>query len=240
MKRLFTAGISLLTISLICLAQSPSRLDLQREIETKLTELKALEKQFLSPAPEDKETYAAYLGRKDMGLIRLLPRSYGRKNNLKVPEALMRGGGAYYSFSRLTHEYGYGSDISLDQDKLLVGFAGADYGLIADLGDVPLETISVEDARAGFMAAYEVPSELTQARAEGLRFTSGVTEDGVTYKNRVPVAVRSTYLLRSVNYNRADLLVAFKVVRKDSDGSLIIVWKLLKNYPKPQLASNQE
>ncbi len=241
MKGLFTAGISLLTISMICLAQSPSREDLQRQIETKRTELKALEKAFLSPSAEDEETYAAYLGHRDMGLIRLLPRAGGKENNVKAAELLtLRGGGAYYSFSRLTHEYGYGSDISLEQGNLSVGFAGADYGLIANLGDVPLETISIEDSRAGFMAAYEVPGELARARAEAQRFSSGVTDDGVIYKGRVPAEVRSTYLLRSVNYEGTDVLVTFKVVRKDSDGSVIIVWKLLKNYPVPQLARNSQ
>jgi hypothetical protein len=32
------------------------------------------------------------------------------------------------------------------------------------------------------------------------------------------------------------LLVALKVVRQDTDGSLIIAWKLLKKFPKPELA----
>jgi len=29
--------------------------------------------------------------------------------------------------------------------------------------------------------------------------------------------------------------VAFHTVRKDTDGSLIIAWKLLKRFPKPEL-----
>jgi len=52
----------------------------------------------------------------------------------------------------------------------------------------------------------------------------------------LPVKVNTTYLLRSINYVASDVLVAFRVVRKDSDGSIIIIWKLLKNYPRPKLA----
>ena len=48
----------------------------------------------------------------------------------------------------------------------------------------------------------------------------------------------STYLLRSINYRSSDVLVAFKVVRIDSDGSAVLLWKLLQKYPKPQLAHN--
>ncbi len=240
MQRLVAAGISLLTVSIICLAQSPSREDLQRQIEAKSTELKALEKQFLSPSAEDKETYAAYLGRTDMGVIRLLPRATGREK-VKAAEILtLRGGGAYYSFSRLTHEYGNSSDISLEQGQLAVGFAGANYGLMANLGDVPLEAVTLEDSQVRFMAAYEVPSEEPRARLEARRFSTGAMENGVLYKGRFPVEVRATYLLRSINYGGADVLVAFKVVRKDSDGSVIIIWKLLENYPVPQLARNQQ
>ena len=35
-----------------------------------------------------------------------------------------------------------------------------------------------------------------------------------------------------------DVLVAFRIIRKDDDDSVIILWKLLKKYPKPELARN--
>jgi hypothetical protein len=58
----------------------------------------------------------------------------------------------------------------------------------------------------------------------------------VRYGSRLPVEVRSTYLLRSIGYSTSDVLVAFKAVREDSDGSIILAWKLLKKYPVPELA----
>jgi len=48
--------------------------------------------------------------------------------------------------------------------------------------------------------------------------------------------VNTTYLLRSIDYGTSDVLVAFRVFRKDSDGGLIIAWKLLNKFPKPELA----
>jgi hypothetical protein len=62
--------------------------------------------------------------------------------------------------------------------------------------------------------------------------------DGTTYKERVPVEVGATYVVRSVNFDFSDVLVAFRVVRQDTDGSLIIAWRMLEKYPTPRLARN--
>ena len=58
------------------------------------------------------------------------------------------------------------------------------------------------------------------------------------YKDRLPAIVGHTYLLRAVSFKEADVLVAFKVHRRDADGSLIIFWKLLERFVTPVL--NQE
>jgi hypothetical protein len=86
------------------------------------------------------------------------------------------------------------------------------------------------------MAEYATPTSEPEARSEARRFGQGVTVGGLLYKQRLPVKANTTYLLRSINYVASDVLVAFRVVRQDSDGSIIIVWKLLKNYPRPKLA----
>ncbi len=158
-------GVSLFTpivLSVLCacvFGQSPSRADTLKEIETKRAELQLLEKQFLAPAEEDRALYAEFLKQPNTGLIRLLPREvYDTevyKKNLK--SLTMRGGGSYYSFTRLTHEYGYGSDICLDSGYLSVGFVGADYGLLLKLGDVPIEQVTGENPSARFITSYSPP-----------------------------------------------------------------------------------
>jgi hypothetical protein len=60
----------------------------------------------------------------------------------------------------------------------------------------------------------------------------------MSYTRRLPAEIGATYILRSISYDRSDLLAALKVVRQDTDGSLIIAWKLLKKFPKPELARN--
>ena len=243
MKHPFATVLFLIiAISFMCstgFAQSASREDLLREIQAKRADLQQLEKQFLAPSAEDQGAHAEFLSQPDTGLIRLLPRQVYDSEVYKINNKTltMRGAGAYYSFTRLTHEYGQGSDIGLESGQLSVGFAGASYGLLVHLGDVTLDELTLEDPRVRYMSGYTPPPKELDARLEARQFGSGVTVDDVRYRDRLPVAVNGTYLLRSIDYLRSDVLVAFKVVRKDSDGSVILTWKLLKKYPVPQLAS---
>jgi len=238
MLRTFTATvIVLLTCSINVLAQSESQEDLLKQIEAKRADLAVLENRILSPSAEDKAAFADFLKQEGTALIRLLPREKYDETPNKMT-LTVRGGGAYYSFDRLTHAYGYGSDIELQQGYLSVGFAGCDYGIILKAGAVSLDEISVEHTSAFFLAAYKPAETETQARVEQRRFGSGDTIDGVKYSRRVKAEVGMSYVLRSINYDESDLLVALKVVRQDTDGSLIIAWKLLQKFPKPELARN--
>lgn len=220
--------------------------DWDRALSKPAPEARVLKKGLLAPSVQDRTDHKAFLTQSNTGLIRLLP--YERANETRI-----RGGGAYYSFHYLSHEYGRGSDIELvrpliitsgsvprrvleeNHDSLSVGFAGADYGMMTNLGDVPLDDITAKDPRARFLAEYEPPRSDPKARCERRRFVVGETIDGLVYKNRLPVQVGATYLLRSINYDESDVLVAFQVARRDNDGSVIIAWKLLKEFTPRKL-----
>jgi len=236
MKRIFTAiFFVLLTCSISVLAQSESQEDLLKQIEAKRADLAVLENKILSPSAEDKAASAEFLKQENTGLIRLLP----REKYAETPDKMtltVRGGGAYYSFDGLTHDGA--TDIELQQGNFSVGFAGCDYGIILKAGAVSLDEISVEHPSVSFLAAYKAAATEPQARVEQRRFGTGDVIDGIKYGERVKAEVGMTYILRSINYDYSDLLVALKVVRQDTDGSLIIAWKLLQKFPKPVLARN--
>jgi hypothetical protein len=237
MKRVFTATVFIfVACSINVPAQSESREDLLKQIEAKRADLAVLENKILSPSAEDKAAFAEFLKQEDTGLIRLLPREEYDETPNKTGTLTVSGGGAYYSFDRLTHAYGYGSDIELSQGYLSVGFAGCDYGVILRAGAVSLDEISLEHPRASFLTAYKAAASEPEARVEQRRFGNGDTIEGIKYVRRVKAEIGTAYVLRSISYNRSDLLVALKVVRQDTDGSLIIAWKLLKKFPKPELA----
>jgi hypothetical protein len=202
------------------------------EIESLRAQIKSKEAALLAPSKEDRRAHADFLAQPDTGLVRLLPRE---KWDGKLST---RGGAAFYSFARLTHEYGYGSDIMLEQDMLSAGFAGANFAFMTNLGDAPLETISAETEGVHYMASFQTPSPEADARKAQRQVSAGFQSGQWTYKNRLPVSVGSTYVLRSINYGDSDVLVAFRVLRKDSDGSVVLLWKMLEKFPKPTLERN--
>ena len=238
MKRVFAALLFVAISSVAALAQTESRADLLTAIETKRAELAKLETTFLSPSAEDRATYSEFLSQPDTGLIRLLPRekfdSYANpKSGITV-----NGGGSYYSFVRLTHDYGQGVEIGLEGGQLITGFAGYDYGMLTKLEGARLQDISTELPESMFLANYKPVATDVEARAEQRKWQSGIEIAGVAYKERVKVEIGATYLLRNISWERSDVLVGLKVVRQDTDGSLIIAWKLLQKYPAPKLARN--
>jgi hypothetical protein len=219
-----------------------------RALEKPRSEDRIIKKGLLAPSAEDRADYAAFLKESNTGLIRLLPYEPGNEKLLNI-----RGGGAYYSFHYLSHEYRYVADLQLQtplivafgpvpkrwlegiHDMLAVGFGSPDYGMLTNLGNVPLDEFTAKDSRARFLATYDPPRSMPDARCEYRRFVVGETIDGLVYKNRLPVQVGATYLLRSINYDRSDVLVALRVARRDDDGSVIIAWKLLNDFARRRL-----
>ena len=188
------------------------------------SQITTLENDILQPDPKD----LADARKQGSNAIRILPRE-------KYDNVLgLRGGGAYYSFLRKTHEYGRGSDISLEQNKLKVGFAGVDYGFLIDLGKTALTDVGGNVPEMDFLVKYRPPADKPTIRAEQQRSRS--YDVGVfVYKDYLPAIVGHTYGLRSINFSDSDVLVAFSIHRKDADGSIIVFWKLLETFVKPEM-----
>ena len=236
MKKIYLATAFIFTLVLSAFsvsAQTQSRDDVIKQIEAKRAELAVLEQKVLAVADSDREEFAAFLSQPQTGIIRLLPRETYDGNAKRA--LAIRGGGAYYSFVRKTHEYGYGSDIELAQEQLSAGFAGADYGMLLNLGDVPLEQVANDHAATRALLDYTPPVKEPEVRAVQRKLWQGIELSGITFKDRILAKVSNTYLLRSISVDRSDILVVFRVVRQDTDGSLIIVYRVLKTLPKPTM-----
>lgn len=226
-RKCFVAAVML--VALCSMARSQDRAQAAAEIESLREQIKAREAILLAPSEEDREAFAEFLAQPQTGLVRLLPRE---KWDGKLS---LRGGGAYYSFTHLTHEYGFGSDITLEQSQLGVGFAGANFGFLVNLGNVPLESVTLGSDGVRYLASYGTPRAEPEARVEQRRTATGFEVEDWTYKSRLPVFAWQTYVVRSVDYGTSDVLVAFRVIRKDADGSVVLLWKILKKFAKPEL-----
>jgi hypothetical protein len=110
---------------------------------------------------------------------------------------------------------------------------------MVSLGVVPLEKVVADQDGVRYLAGIVAPALEPEARQWQRRAAAGFEADGFNYKSSLPAVLKSTYVVRSIEFNSADVLVAFRVVREDQDGSLTLLWKVLKQFPTPHLSAEQ-
>lgn len=210
-------------------------------------ELTADERKVLTPTPEDLKANADFLRQRETGIFRLM--RVDKQNHRKVVSAdnlavsgdvLLMGGGAQYSFTKKNHNADKWSDIAWDDDWFLGGVGGQAVGVLVDLGDVSLESVTLESPGLGYLNTFAPAATESAAEVQFQQLEKGETRDGFKYGLSVPWKLGTTYALRSINYGRSDLLIAFRAIRQDSNGSLIVLWKKLKNNPTPNLKKERK
>lgn len=221
--------VFVLLLSSLVFSQELTRDQKMQKINDLRSQIGTLEKDILQPAAAD----IALASKQGLEAVRLMPRE-------KYDRILaIRGGGAYYSFAFKRQEYGRGSDIGFEQGYLSVGFAGADYGFIFDMGESPLSGITKDSGEAIFLMNYKPPGRETEVRSEARKAAYDYDVNGLKYTSRRLATVGHSYLLRSISFDDSDTLVAFKVIRKDTDGSLILFWKTIESFEKPTFVREQ-
>lgn len=200
----------------------------------------ALEGKLIAPAKEDQAQYTDLLQDSRAGLARVFPRDSGNERR----PLLVNGQGAYFQFKGRTNEYGRGSDIeysTTSSPQFSVGFAGVDFGFIAQLGKIDIRQLDEHNSVVAFAASFVSPNGQRESvwRDEQRKWSAGVSNDGVLFKNRTEAVVGMSYVVRSLNENGYDVLAVVQVVRRDpTDESLTLAWKLLREFDKPVLNRN--
>jgi hypothetical protein len=199
-----------------------------------------LQKKLFEVPDEVINRYRKFLEDSSAGVARILPRGkYG-------DAVLLTGGGSFYSFTRRSNDYGYGSDIEFEGETFKSGFAGADYGFFLYLGDAPIQDVVSEQQFPPsapdelheawtYLWTYRPPLELAKLRDEQDRFGGNEHKvGGVILSDTVKCRERGTYLLRSIRPNDEDSLIAFRLERFESDQSAILVFRVLRRFDKPK------
>ncbi len=226
MRFFFNVVVFLFFFVSIAAAQELTREQKLQKIDELNNQIKKLENDVIAPSAKDLKQAQ----KEGFNAARIIPRESDYKFTFQ-------GGGSFYSFTTGSHDYQKIAQIGLAQNNLDVGFAGADYGFINDLGEIPLADITDEKAEVNFLVNYKPPTDEATIRIEQRR-AGDYKVDNISYKNSLPAIVGHSYVLRTIIFGSADILVAFKVYRKDTDGSLIIFWKTIKNFEKPLIARN--
>lgn len=206
----------------------------------------SLEKQLLAPSAEDEQRYAEFLHLPETGLIRMFPP--GRRRVISIAELATGrrpGFGNYaslYSFSKEKHGnglHGYvdprlgWAELRLLNGRFVTGFTGESLGVLVALGDVALDNVTPETYGVTGLTNIMPPADYFEAASLSRRNRAGFALERFRYGSSLPVVEDMTYVLRSTSNKRADLLVGFRVIRVDENGSVTLVWRKLKVYPKP-------
>jgi hypothetical protein len=121
-------------------------------------------------------------------------------------------------------------------------------GIVAEIGDVELENLSLTSKEFEFLNDFKFRNDTSIIQIQNESLMKGVALNNFTYSNSAKANLNSTYVLRSIDYTEkpkwmstqfpepffskvgkeADMIIAFKVVGQEDDGSLIILWKKLQ------------
>jgi hypothetical protein len=162
---------------------------------------RSFDKRMLTP---ERKYVAEYSG--VANVARILPRGRWER------DTMVRGGGAYFSFSSGSNDYDKGPDIDFSQGEFSSGFYGGCFGHVVKLDGADLRTVRAENLpswmRKSAQWLYEHRRGKTRARAE----------EG------------AVYAVRSVREDEADTLAVFRVLEMDDDGATF-AWRVLERYP---------
>ena len=211
----------------------------------------------LAPRPDDAARYAGLLAEPRTGIFRLLPDSGCEANTLvvKVDEDCLNRipDSSFYSFRENEHTQEILSDIRLQSDYLISDgiFTQA---MLVNLGDVRLESVTAASEGLKFINEYAPQTMSREVQKQALKIADGIESDGFVYRKTAPVVENATYALRVIAYKgsiyrtfrgfifdllagdkRIDQTLAFRVIRKDQDGGVTIVWRELARRESPRL-----
>jgi hypothetical protein len=215
------------------------------------------QKKQLSPSSEDLTVYARFLEQADTGIFRLLPDLKCDENPLviKADEECLKAipESSFYSFREREHTMKFLSDIRLENNHLVTNGIMAQ-GILVSLGDVPLENVSLKSEGLAFLNAYSAHTSAAEAQKQFFEIARGVNSGEYEYRKAFPVKVDTTFALRVIAYRgsiyrtfrgyhydllegdeRVDLTLAFRVIRKDSDGGVTLLWKELRRRKSPRI-----
>ena len=135
---------------------------------------------------------------------------------------------------------------------------------LEDLSALPPEKVKLPVQTRQFFFSYRPPNDLAALQVDRRRFLTGKVGNFVLKEplfSAAPAVVGHTYLLRSLQFNlpklitegqpitrdrrryldqllamqSSDVLVAFQPVSRRSDGSYTVLWRVLAQFPDPQI-----
>lgn len=209
------------------------------------------------------EKYAVFLRQPDTGLTKLID-DKGCAASTKVVNAsekclqyTMPGAGSSFSFRTQNYRIPRLADVTFT-DRSFQASGALLHGIFVNLGNVPLEAVSLETNGMEYLVDFQPETDFDENRAIDLKLTNGVRRDGFLYRRGLYAVENTTFALRSVAYGgrlmrasigvtynefnfdkRKDVIVVFRIVEKDAEGNVTILWKQLQEKDSPKIVKRK-
>jgi hypothetical protein len=217
------------------------------------------ELKLLMPNRIDVEKFADFLRQPNTGITKLAA-DFGCAENTTIVVAsedclkyTMPGAGSSYSFRIENYRIRRLADITFT-DNSFQATGVLIHGIFVNIGDVALENVSLNTKGLKFLTDFKPESDFEKAKEIDLQLAKGIKQDGFLYRRALYAKDNTTYVLRSIAYRgsfyrvvqnisynelafdkRKDVIVAFRIVRRDDDGSVTILWKELTRNNSPKI-----
>jgi hypothetical protein len=235
-----------------------------REVDDLYRSPSAKELKILQPMDEDKAKYGEILKNGKSGLVRLVEDA-GCGDTTKTVSAAgpcldysMPGNGSSYSFRLPNYRLRRLADLHFANGNFITDGI-MHHSFITGIGDVPLNSPELAKMVPGTVMSFRPVTDISKALEVDEKLRYGWREGRLYFGKEVRAIERMTYILRSVAYNgnylrsvkgvvydelefdkRADVTVAFRIIRKHDDGSITILWKELARRASPKLIENKK
>jgi hypothetical protein len=134
-------------------------------------------------------------------------------------------------------------------------------GLLTELSDLPLASVTLTTPGVEFLNKLSPPQTYADLVELTEKISQGFTVGDFAYRSVIDVRLERTYVLRSILYKRngvvvypyepyhrlqlkslaydgSDTLVAFRIIRRHTDGSVTILWKRLQAFRASKIKGN--
>ncbi|MEM6754993.1 MAG: hypothetical protein AAF630_18725 [Cyanobacteria bacterium P01_C01_bin.38] len=211
-----------------------------------------------------KQTYRKLLLMPNTGIFRVLPhQAYLRPLNT-VENRSQKNILDRYPFPVLGKSKGNFTPnlpLHIVKGKFQLLSEGVDYGFITEIGDIPLENLdanlqTVDAKKRDIVVNYQPPSRLRELLTEKRKIITGKNRN-----SNIDAKINNTYLVRHLQFQlpeiiaknqrisrkqrryidqllqmqSSDIIIAFKPIRRHSDGSYTIIWRVLQQLKDPQI-----
>lgn len=212
--------------------------------------------------PADLARYSLFLKQDGTGIFRLFPdHDCSERKYIRIDGPCEDFVPLSSSFSFRTGGYTdrFYQDIGFSGDDLVSGAFFAQ-GTLVSLGDLPIEQVSLAHPALTRLARHAPATDVAGARAIASELANGIDFGEYRYSAKFKAAENTTYVVRSTAFKlgsslppltqrtsmtemrfhslahdkRADIVVAFRIIRRDSDG-VTIVWRQLDRKEAPKL-----